>query len=156
MNVIHLHLLVNHVPILATWLAVPVLLLALARPRERAGAWAAAILLLVVAGAAGVVTLLTGEPAAELLSRYAVVDRELVHTHEEIGETAGIVAGVTALLALGMRVRAGTGTVRIAATLLVALVSGGVLAWAGNTGGAIRHPEIEGAPPVPATPRSTE
>ncbi|MFZ5475888.1 MAG: hypothetical protein ACOZNI_03860 [Myxococcota bacterium] len=67
--------------------------------------------------------------------------------HGKIGAAAAGIAGVGALGAWALRRRAPR--VAIAGTLVLAVASGGVLAWVGYSGGQIRHPEIrEKAPGI--------
>lgn len=141
MNAAHLHLIVNHLPIVATWLAIPVLVFAFLRPEERSGAWNVSTLLLGIAAVASLATLVSGEPAADVLRAYGDVDAARIHTHEEAGEAGAAGSCVAACLALGLGWRTRSPR-RLAATLAVALGVGGMLAWVGYTGGQIRHPEI--------------
>lgn len=149
MNAIHVHLIVNHVPIIATWLAVPLLVLALARLPNR-DTWLSAMLLLVVAGGSGAATLWTGEAAEEAIEGYPGIEEARLEEHEgrgKIGAGATLAAGVLALGAWALGTRASSRRApraAVAATLVIAVVSGSVLAWVGYSGGLIRHPEILG------------
>ncbi len=154
MDATHLHLLVNHLPIVGTFLALPLLVLALLR-RADAGALHAAALVLVLAGAGAIVAEETGESAEERVEHLAGTDEGALETHEERAEVATPVAVVTALLAIAAvaarALRPGlAGTVATVVTLASAIGSAGTMAWVGQSGGLIRHPELrEGAPAAP-------
>lgn len=163
MNAVHLHLIVNHVPIAAMWLAVPVLVLALVRLPNR-DAWMSATLLTTIAAVFATFTLLTGEPAEEALEGRPDIDMVRLEAHEETGELGayiGIAAGVISLVAWGLARRAKVPAARAAAraaicvTMAASIVSGSVLAWAGYTGGLIRHPEIHEDVPTRSSSATT-
>ena len=152
MDATHLHLLVNHLPIVGTFLALPLLLLALLR-RADAGALHAATLVLVLAGAGAVVAKETGEDAEEGVEHLVGTDEAALNTHEERAEFATPIAVVTALLALGTvaarAFRPGvTSTVATVVTLASAMGSAGAMAWVGQSGGLIRPIDLRDAPPA--------
>ena len=66
MNDAHLHLLVNHLPIVGAMLSLPLFGLALLMPKDR-GALRAAVLVAVFTALGGVAADLTGEPAEEVV-----------------------------------------------------------------------------------------
>lgn len=140
----HLHLLVNHLPILGAVFALLILVYGLARKSDdvvRLG-----LLAFVLVGVAVVGAQLTGEPAEEAVEHLAGVSEGLIHAHEEAAELSTIalaLTGVVALAALVLR-RGGRRLARAAtlATVALGLVGAGLVARAGNLGGQIRHPEI--------------
>ena len=102
---------------------------------------------LVVAGLAGGLALNTGEGAEEAVEDLPGVQEAAIHEHEERAEVAASLGGLTALLGVGALAAAMTSRGRIAQGLLGAalvgeLATAGAMAWTGNAGGAIRHPEI--------------
>lgn len=143
MNGAHLHLLINHVPVLGTLLALAVLLAAL----SRGGApWARGAFRLLVA--LGVVTLgvfLTGEPAEESVEDLPGVAESLIESHEEAARAATIALGVLGAFALGalawFRRRPLPRWTVLAATAGT-LAAAGLIGWTANLGGQIRHSEI--------------
>lgn len=147
MNAAHVHLLVNHLPIIGSMLTVPLLLLALATARER-GALRAAVLVAVLTAAGGGLALWSGEPAEEVVEDTAGVDEGAIHEHEERAEAAAALAGLTAVLgiaALALSERKKAVHLPVTGLALVgALVSAGAMAWTGAAGGPIRHSEIRG------------
>ena len=154
MDPTHLHLLVNHLPIVGTFLGVALMILALVR-RTDAGALHAAALVLVLAGAGAVVAEESGEGAEEMVEDLAGTDEAALHVHEERAEVATPLALLTALFAAGAVVTRALrpGTLSTAATVLTlasAAASSGVMAWVGQSGGLIRHSELRGTPPATA------
>jgi hypothetical protein len=154
MDATHLHLVVNHLPIVGTFLALPLLLLALVR-RADAGALHAAALVLVLAGGGAVVAKESGQRAEEAVEHLVGTDEAALQTHEERAEVAVPLSVVTALLALGtVAARAWrpgvASTVATVVTLAAAAGSAGAMAWVGQSGGLIRHSELrDGAPQAP-------
>ena len=150
MNGAHLHLLVNHVPVLGTFLALALLLAAL--PRGSA-AWARnAFRLLVALGVATLGVFLTGEPAEETVEDIAGVAESLIERHEEAALAATIALGALAAFALGallwFRRRPLPRWVVLAATVGT-LVIAGMMGWTANLGGQIRHTEIRSGAVTP-------
>lgn len=142
MNGAHLHLLLNHVPVIGT-IGVTLVLAAGGFRRDpavvRLGLW-----LGVLVAVGGVVVYLTGEPAEEVVEHLAGVDRKLVHAHEEAAELATVLQGLFGLLAAfglwryrGRQVPHGF----VTAALVASLVPAAAMGYAGNLGGQIRHPE---------------
>jgi hypothetical protein len=147
----HLHLVLNHIPVLGTLLFAPLVLLwGLAR-RSREVALTG-LLLAVLLALTAVPIYLTGEPAEDQLENQPWLEKSRVEVHEERAE-AGLVAvlltGAGALLALWFS-RAGR-PVRplVAGAVLVGLVVSALLfAWAALAGGQIRHDELRGSQPT--------
>lgn len=143
MNAAHLHLLINHLPVIGTLFALLLLAYGLGRGKEdvvKASLWA-----LVIAAVAGAAAYLTGEPAEEVVERVGGVSETLIERHEEAALWATIGTGLVGLFALaglllhrGREVSRGFGAVALAATLFVV----GGMAWTANLGGQIRHLEI--------------
>ncbi|WP_426061665.1 hypothetical protein [Hymenobacter sp. B1770] len=144
MNQAHLHLLVNHVPILGSLFAAVLLGVGLLRKDDtltRAG--------LVAVLAAGVLCLpaqLTGEGAEAVVRDLPRVSRALIQTHETAAELGFWVLEGAAALALFslLLLKNASSRARLLAmlTLLATVLSFGLLARAGNLGGQIMHTEI--------------
>lgn len=144
MDPAHLHLLVNHVPILGTLFA---LVLGLyGAIRRQPAVVRAALLALVVSGAMSVVALRSGEGAEEAVERLPGVSERMIHEHEEAAEAANIAAVILALLALGVlvwkRKEPEIGPLPTTAVLIGAAIVFALMARTGNLGGQIRHSEI--------------
>ena len=146
----HLHLLVNHLPIVGAALSTLLWGLALLTGGER-GALRAAALAAVFTGAGAAAAQLTGEPAEEAVERLPWADEALMHEHEERAEAATVVAvisGVLGLVAWGIAEKKDKGHgVLTGAALVGAIGTAGLMGWTGQAGGQIRHDEIrDGAP----------
>lgn len=149
-NPAQIHLLINHLPILGVFLALPLLAWSILgkKPDLARGAF----LLLVLAGLGSFVATRSGEQAEELVEGQPGVTHALIHDHEERGEqtrTACLVVGGLALLGLAWPKAASSNAFR-GLVVVGALVAGGLGALAGHTGGLIRHPEIRSGAPIPA------
>ncbi len=147
MNAAHLHLVVNHLPVLGVLFGL--VLLAGGRFRRSEELTRAALWTFVFAGVAGLGAYLSGSGAEETVEGLAGVSERLVESHEEAALLATAAAGLTGVLALTalLGYRRGSAFPRWfnAAVLATALVAGGLMARAANLGGRIRHPEIQGA-----------
>jgi len=135
----HLHLALNHVPVVGIFLVILLLGGAVVR-----GSWdllraSYGLIILLVVIAIGVY--FTGEPAEELIEHLAGFSEPLVERHEEAAliATIGIsILGLSAVAGLTLRV----GTWYPKAVLLLTLVVAALMGWTANLGGQIRHSEI--------------
>lgn len=166
MSGVHLHLLVNHAPILGAYFAV-LLLLASYRWAPDTLARTALVVLVGVALAAAASNY-SGEAAEDAVRRLPGVQRAIVHDHEEMGEwafRAAVLVGIAAIVALARTRRTVLpGGVRAGFTV-AAIVVGGFMGYVGLLGGRIRHTEVrpgataadaavvESLPPRPPLPR---
>lgn len=161
MNYPHLHLMINHLPILGSVFALLLVLWGMARgSREvrRLALWVA-----LVAGLSVYPAYFTGDEAHEQVEDFPGFDHDTTHEHEEAAELALVVMLVTAgaagaALFLGRGTRTEPGWAR-GAVLLGLVASVATVARAGWVGGEIRHEEIRGpltsAPVIPpGTPPS--
>jgi hypothetical protein len=144
MNGAHLHLLVNHLPILGVVFGLGLALFALAR-REDA-ILRAALGVFVIVGLSGYAAMWTGGEAEDVVEEAvpSVADAT-IHEHEEMAEKAAIAGyalGALALLTLGLSWGKALRRPLALATVAVSLVVAGMMAYTGNLGGEIRHTEI--------------
>ncbi len=144
MNPAHLHLMVNHLPVLGAPFVLALLLWALVRRSRELVRTALGGAILVAALAYPV--FLTGEPAEERVEDASWLQERRVHEHEERAEGALIAMMLTGAVALvglwqsrGER-QVSTGLAGLTAAGL--LVSAGLFGWTALAGGAIRHDEI--------------
>lgn len=150
---VHLHLLVNHAPILGALFALALL--------AASFIWApdalrrTALVVLIGTGIGGFVADQTGEPAEDAIRGFPGVKREVIHEHEEMGEKSFIVASVLGVLAIVALVRWRRTPipqgVAVGALVGAAVVSG-MMAYTGLLGGYVRHTEVRpGATAADAT-----
>ena len=146
MSAAHLHLMLNHIPLLGLLFGVVLLAYGLWRGSE--DVQKASLGLLAIAGLSAIAVYLTGEPAEEVVEGLAGVSYDAIEAHEEWGLYALIAGIATGVLALGalllgwLRERLGRGTVVL--TLVLALLSSGLIGYTANLGGKISHPELRG------------
>ena len=148
MNAAHLHLLVNHLPVIGALFAM--FLLAWAALRRNSELTRAGLGLFVVAALAGLAAYYTGEPAEDLVERLPGVTKAVIHQHEETAELATILLAGYGAFALGALVYFWKRTKNIprgfiVAALLLGLIPAGAMALTANQGGEIRHTEIRPA-----------
>jgi uncharacterized membrane protein len=148
MNVAHLHLLLNHWPIIGTFIGLGLFLVALAGKSNDLKQTSLAIFSLTA-----LVTIpayMTGNGAQDLIQREAGVSESLISTHEGAALLAFLFVEITGAVAwLGLwqfRQASRPAGWTVSAVLVCSVVTVGLMTIAGNTGGAIRHPEIYSGP----------
>jgi hypothetical protein len=142
----HLHLALNHVPVIG--LPIVVLLLAWAMVRRSAELTRASLGLLVLLAVVTIIVQLTGEPAEELIEGLPGVLDSMVERHEDaalIGTIGMSILGLVSLLGW-WRYRADRSVARwyTSVVLVAGLLLTGYFGWIANLGGQIRHTEIRG------------
>jgi uncharacterized membrane protein len=152
MTGVHIHLLVNHAPILGALFALA--LLAVSYFYAPDVLRRTALVVLVGAGLAGAAANYTGDPAEDAIRGFPGVRREVIHEHEEMGEKSFLVAAAVGVLALGALLRwrrvPVPRSVALAALMGSAVVSG-MMGYTGLLGGRVRHTEVRpGATPADA------
>ena len=154
MNAAHLHLALNHLPVVVTLVALVLLAVAFWRQADgllRTGAAIALGAALVTAPA-----YLTGEPAEEQIEDMSGVKESLIERHEDAADAAAVAVAVLGLAAAGCLLRSRREPIprRAAAALVaLALIATALFGRAANLGGEIRHPEIRAdaaSAPAPA------
>lgn len=142
MSIVHLHLFLNHLPVMG---AVFALLLFIGVLYRNAVSLNFALWFLGGLGVAALIVYLTGEPAADAIEKLPGVTEALIEEHEDAALFASIFTGVLAVLALLMlfayRHRTAPRWVAVSG-LGATMVLSAVMAWTANLGGQIRHTEI--------------
>jgi uncharacterized membrane protein len=143
-NGAHIHLLLNHAPVVLTPTAMVVLGIGLLR--RRADLQRFGLGLLMAAAVLAAPAYLTGDPAEAVVRPLPGVSGEAIERHEDMAtEAIAIVglAGVAALFALILDSRRGHAPRWLLLTAMGLSVAGSAwLALTANLGGHIRHPEI--------------
>ena len=156
MDATHVHLLINHLPVIGSFLGGFVLLYRILS--DSAQTRNAAYFILIIAAIGGGIAYLTGEDAEHVAEKLPGVTKELIHDHEEMAEKAiiGIIVlglGAIAGLFLNRRPSGSKGFAWI--VFVLALVTFGVGAYTAYIGGSIRHTEIRsGAENVQQVPEA--
>jgi len=151
MNAAHVHLLLNHIPVVGVWLGIALYLVALVKKPEWRSLGLGVFVLMAVLT---IPAYLSGEPAEEMIHGLPGISEATVEAHEEAA-----VPALIAMLALGAVALAGLVRMRATASwsrgygwfvLIVALIAGGLIGRTANLGAHIRHPEIQSAAPATA------
>jgi len=144
MNPAHLHLMLNHIPLVG--IGFVVLLLTIALFRRSNELVNISLIFVIFVALWAIPAHQTGESAEELVEGLPGISEQLVEAHDESADIAFIfieAVGVLALITLVLRrYHAKLGNVLTILTLLGLIVSGGLIAWTANQGGKINHPEI--------------
>ncbi|MBL7767207.1 MAG: hypothetical protein JNJ58_14000 [Chitinophagaceae bacterium] len=138
MNLTHLHLLLNHFPIIGTLIGGTILLWGIIRKQihiQQLGS-----LIVLVMAILAIPVFLTGEPAEESVEHLAGISERMIHEHEEAAEFAIWVMEAAGLLALISFIVKWDKIHFI--VLLVTVLSFVAMARTGYLGGQIRHTEL--------------
>jgi uncharacterized membrane protein len=143
MNGAHLHLILNHIPVVGVLLLLPLLIWAIRRQSLELIRFALAAF--VGIAVAALVVYLTGEPAEEVVEHLPGIAEPSVEAHEGAAVVSLVLAGALGVLGLfGLWQVRGVATAprwlgwaSLAGAVLVAIS----MAWTANLGGLIRHPE---------------
>ena len=147
LNPAHVHLLLNHIPVMGVLFGLLVLLIGFYWKNDQVKR--ASFVVLVVAALAAGVVYLNGESAEEVVEGMPGVTETVIEPHESAALWALILTALTGVLAI-LGLYAGRGARRLStpltmAILLLVLISGVAMARTANLGGKIRHTEIRGA-----------
>jgi hypothetical protein len=144
MNLTHLHLMLNHAPILGMLFGLG--LLGFGLWRKSMDNQKAALGILVLAALLAVPVFLTGEPAEDAVENLPGVSRPTIEAHEEAALWAFVGTGLVGVSALGGLIVCRRGKPLPgwfgAAVLGTSLLVGGLMAWTANLGGQVRHSEV--------------
>lgn len=144
MSSAHLHLIANHIGILAPILGCLVLIYAMIVKDDLTKIAAYGLFIIASLGAA--VTFLTGEGAEHSLKHLAGISRNSIEVHEDAAGVAVIVLiilGVTALSGLIFTImKSSVAGILAWVTLFISIMSFVLIARVGYLGGQIRHTQL--------------
>ena len=145
MSTIHLHLLLNHIPVVGSLLAV--VLFAAAFFLKETVSTKFALTFTAAIAVVAVAVYFTGGAAEDAVEKLAGVTERAIERHEEAAElttiTLGILGALSALALLMLRSRRAPRWLALAGLVGSVAVSG-LMAWTANLGGQIRHTELQG------------
>lgn len=144
MDATHIHLLLNHFPILGTLFGMVILAVGIFSKKN--SLVNTGLVMLVAMALLSIPLISTGEAAEDAIENLPGVDERYIEAHEELGETAVYIMvglGILSLITLFVSIK-GMAVARVLTiiTLVASIGVFGLMAKVGNTGGEIRHPEI--------------
>ncbi|CAM3977621.1 hypothetical protein FLBR109950_11330 [Flavobacterium branchiophilum] len=144
MNEAHLHLVINHFPIIGPILGFGILLIGIFLKNNTLKN--TAYIIFIISSLFGIASMSTGEEAEELVEKLPNIGHEIIHEHEEIAEKLALtlnILGLVAIFGLFLNLK---NHVRAHIISYIAAVLGiigiAIATQVGTTGGAIRHIEL--------------
>jgi len=148
MTAAHIHLLLNHIPILGTIFGLLLLIYAMLRRSDEIRKICFGVF--VITALITIPVFLSGDGAAGIVSPLPGVSEDIIQQHDNaatITMMAIELLGVASLLGIWLswkgRTLAGW---LLASVLVLAVLSSGLGVWTGGLGGQIRHTEIRAQP----------
>lgn len=143
MSFTHLHLLLNHFPVIGAVLGIALLGFAILRSNDVLGK--TSLWLFAMLGAVSVAVYFTGEPAEEAIEKLPGFSESITERHEEFAQLATIafaLFGATALGALAFFRKKSLPRSLMVGALVLSIVAGGMMGYTALLGGQVRHTEI--------------
>lgn len=146
MNPAHIHLLLNHIPVLGTSFGIVLLIYAIVRKSDEAKRLS--LLTFLLCGLITIPVFLTGEPAEGIIEKQIAVSEGVIDAHEDLAMVAlvsvEILAVVSIVLLFIFRQANRYPAWSMIAVLLIAFITSGIMVRTANLGGQIHHTEITG------------
>jgi len=150
MDYAHLHLMINHIPVIGLGFAAALLIYAMAKKNEelkKASLWAFLIIAL-----AAIPVNITGEMSEDAVEKLPGVSEAIIEKHDHMAFLALIgmeILGVIAAAGLLISRRGGIINRSVmVALLVVSIAAAGLVGNTAYLGGQIRHTEIRGGQPL--------
>lgn len=144
MNEAHLHMVVNHFPIIGTILAIGILIAGLLSKNR--SIINTSYVLFVIGAIFGILSMNTGEGAEELVEDMPGIGWKIIHEHEELAEKMALlldILGVLSLVGFYLQFKKNAKEKLVSyIILLLGIASLFVIQKVGTSGGEIRHTEI--------------
>jgi len=144
MNDAHLHLVVNHFPIIGMILGLGILIAGIILKNKSTKN--VAYVLFIVAAIFAFFSMSTGEGAEELVEDMPSIGKQIIHEHEEMAEKLAIVLyalGFVSLVGLYLNIKNHTKATLVSfIALTIGVVAVFLAQQVGTSGGEIRHTEI--------------
>lgn len=143
-NTAHMHLILNHIPVIGNGLAL--LLLFYALIRKESGIFKSCFILFILSALAAIPTYLTGGRAEEFVEHLPGVRESFIAHHEDLALIALIATEILGLISIaGLYFLHRALSIPKTLTMIIlaaAVVTSGLMAWTATLGGQIRHTEI--------------
>ena len=144
MNDAHLHMVVNHFPIIGTIFGLGILIFGIFLKNNSLKN--TAYFLFIIAAVFGFLSMNTGEGAEEIVEDFPNIGKKIIHEHEEIAEKLALVLyalGLVSIIGLYLTIKnqAKANLVSYLA-VIIAVVAVFLGKQVGTSGGEIRHTEI--------------
>jgi len=147
MNDAHLHLIVNHFPIIGIAIGLLVLIVGYLIKNQQVKATSLGIF--IFSALAAIAANYTGDGAEEIVEKIPGISESLIHDHEEYAEqffTLSLILGGAALITLFLQIKKlGLATYGYILVIILAISSLVSANYVGISGGEIRHTEIREA-----------
>lgn len=144
MNDAHLHMVVNHFPIVGTIVAIGILIAGLLNKNQ--SIINTAYVLFIIGAVFGILSMNTGEGAEELVEDMPGIGWKIIHEHEELAEKMALlldVLGILSLVGFYFQYKNNPKQKLVSCLLLVlSIASLFVIQKVGTSGGEISHTEI--------------
>lgn len=152
MNDAHLHMVVNHFPIVGIILGFGILVAGIVLKNNTVKN--TAYCLFVVGAIFAFASMATGEGAEEMVEEMPTVGKKIIHEHEEMAEKLALVLyllGVVSIAGLYFNIK-NRNQSKLISYVVVVIAAVGILfgKLTGTTGGEIRHTEIRNENTIPA------
>lgn len=144
MNDAHLHMVVNHFPIIGTIFGFGILIVGLFLKNKTL--INTSYVIFIVAAIFGAISMATGEGAEELVEDMPNIGKQIIHEHEELAEKLALflyVLGTLSLVGLYLNFKNKT-KAKLLSFLILGVATAGLflVQKVGTSGGEIRHTEI--------------
>jgi uncharacterized membrane protein len=144
MDAAHIHLLLNHVPILGTIFGLLLLIYGMWRNSDQVKR--ASLGAFIIAALITIPVYLSGDGAADIVRNLPGISVDIIRQHDNsatITLTAIEILGAVSLLSLWLSRRfLELNRWMTLSVLTLAVISSGLGAWTGNLGGQVHHPEV--------------
>ena len=152
MNDAHLHMVVNHFPIIGTIFGLAILVVGIFM--KNTVIKNVAYVLFCISAIFGFASMFTGEGAEEIAENLPSVTDQIIHEHEEMAEKLALVLyalGAISLLGLYLNFKKHSKAAAVSyIAMLVAVIGVFLGKQTGTTGGEVRHTEIRANPTATA------